>query len=121
MYIGHRNGRSTSVYDPILLQDKLLKIKIGNTFGTKQIDSNNNMLKGTYFFKEALNDRLREYSKQEAENARYSYQKKKLKVVKGKTNAYRERLMQRDKPEDRSLMELKSNKVNVSVVGTKLL
>ena len=41
------------------IQDKLLKIKIGTTFGTKQLDSKNNILKGKYFFREALNDRLR--------------------------------------------------------------
>ena len=81
--------------DAMSLQQKLLKLKIGNAFGIKQLNTrNSNYLNGKYFFREALSNRLREYSKQQVENARHSYQKKKLKVVKGKTSTYRERLRQ---------------------------
>jgi hypothetical protein len=44
-------------------------------------------------FREVLSGKLRDWSRREAENAR-PYQKKQLRVVKGKTNPYRQKLQQ---------------------------
>jgi len=33
----HRKIKSNSLYDPLTLQEKLVKMKLGNTVGTKQL------------------------------------------------------------------------------------
>ena len=90
--------------------------------GIKNLNSKkNNFINEKFFFREAINDRLKDYSHQEVENAKYSYEKKKLKVVKGKASSYRDKMRQKPDPKDISLLDQNQNIVNVSVFGTKIL
>lgn len=85
--------KSASLYDPMLLQEKVLKVAIGNNMTAKQLilrKAKHNMpANEKSHLREFIVEIARDWTKSENEHPKYEYNKKKLRVVKGRTRSYK--------------------------------
>jgi hypothetical protein len=102
--------------------DKSIKLKVSNDIGMKCIFMRKPVINESFYMKSILAEKLKSTLDRDENNPNIKkYEKKKLKVVKGKTNSYKLKLKSSSSCHEDIPGNAETSINNVTIIGTRLL